>query len=139
MKYLLDVNILVAWGWADHVDHERTAKWIASFDGRKRAKLMTSAVPELGFVRLSVQRTGGRVTVNEASETLKGMLDRLGRSHRFLPDDRPARDFPEWCQHASRTTDAHLVRLAEAHGATLATLDEGIPGAFIVPAAARET
>ena len=37
---------------------------------------------------------------------------------------------------ASRTTDAHLIRLAEAHGARLATLDTGIPGAFLVPGAA---
>ena len=24
MKYLLDVNVLLAWGWADHTDHRRT-------------------------------------------------------------------------------------------------------------------
>ena len=29
-KYLLDVNVLVAWGWADHADHLRAAKWIGS-------------------------------------------------------------------------------------------------------------
>ncbi len=133
MKFLLDVNVLVAWGWSDHVDHERTATWIAMLKKRTAAKLLTSAIPELGFVRVSVQRTGGRVTVDEASVTLKGMLDALGASHAFLPDDRPASHFPEWCQHPSRTTDAHLLGLAEAHGAKLATLDEGIPGAFLVP------
>jgi len=134
VRYLLDVNILIAWGWADHVDHERTAKWIATLREQKAAKLLTSAIPELGFVRVSVQRTAGRLTVAEASQVLKGMLDRLGASHVFLSDDRPAHDFPEWCQQASRTTDAHLIGLAEAHRATLATLDEGIPGAFLIPA-----
>ena len=30
MKYLLDVNVLLAWGWADHAEHRRTALWIAA-------------------------------------------------------------------------------------------------------------
>jgi len=36
-------------------------------------------------------------------------------------------------RQASRTTDAHLLELAKAHGARLATLDRRIPGAFLVP------
>lgn len=138
MKYLLDVNVLVAWGWSDHVEHERTVTWIAAARKQKATMLLTSAIPELGFVRISVQRTAGRVTVKEASKTLAGMVTSLGARHVFLADDRPARDFPEWCHHASRTTDAHLLRLAEAHGAKLATLDTGIPGAFLVPVPAAK-
>ena len=134
MNYLLDVNILVAWGWSDHVDHERTAAWIGVLRRRKSAKLMTSAIPELGFVRVSVQRTGGRVTVAEAAETLAGMVAALGARHVLLADDRGARQFPEWCSSASRTTDAHLLGLAATNGARLATLDTGIPGAFLIPA-----
>jgi predicted nucleic acid-binding protein len=133
MRYLLDVSVLVAWGWSDHVDHARTAIWIAAARKQKTAELLTSAIPELGFVRVSVQRTEGRVTVEEASRTLAGMLDSLGACHVFLPDDQRARDFPEWCRHASQTTDAHLLGLAEAHRARLATLDAGIPGGFLVP------
>ena len=136
MKYLLDVNVLVAWGWSDHVAHERTVRWIAATRERRTSQLLTSAIPELGFVRVSVQRTGGRVTVHEAGRTLAGMLSTLGARHVFLPDDRPGSDLPEWCQAASRTTDAHLLRLAEAHGAQLATLDTSIPGAFLVPGGA---
>jgi predicted nucleic acid-binding protein len=138
MKYLLDVNVLVAWGWSDHVEHERTARWLALARKQKSTSLLTSAIPELGFVRVSVQRTGGSVTVREASETLGGMLRSLGATHRFLVDDRAANDFPDWCHHASRTTDAHLCRLAEAHGAKLATLDTGIPGAFLLPVLAAK-
>ena len=133
MKYLLDVNILVAWGWSDHVAHGQTAKWIAATRNRTTAKLLTSAIPELGFVRVSVQRTAGRVTVSEAGNALAGMLSTLGAQHAFLPDDRPADLFPDWCHQASRTTDAHLLELAETHGARLATLDKRIPGAFLVP------
>jgi predicted nucleic acid-binding protein len=133
VKYLLDVNILVAWGWADHVDHERTVIWIASVRKQRATKLLTSAIPELDFVRISVQRTGGRVSVREASETLYGLIAVLGSGHIFLADDQGARHFPEWCTYASRTTDAHLLKLAASHGAKLATLDAGIPGAFLIP------
>lgn len=134
MNYLLDVNVLVAWGWSDHVDHERTAAWIAAARRRKGTTLMTSAIPALGFVRVSVQRTGGRVTVADASETLAGMVAALGARHVLLPDDQAVRQFPDWCSSASRTTDAHLLDLAAAHDAKLATLDTGIPGAYLVPA-----
>jgi uncharacterized protein len=134
VNYLLDVNVLVAWGWADHVDHERTARWIGALRRRRAITLMTSAIPELGFVRVSVQRTGGLVTVADATATLAGMLAALGVRHVFLADDHAARSFPEWCVSASRTTDAHLLELAASHGARLATLDAGIPGAFLVPA-----
>ena len=138
MNYLIDVNILVAWGWSDHVAHERTAEWIAATREDPASRLLTSPIPELGFVRVSVQRTGGRVSVAEAADTLAGMLHALGAAHVFLPDDRSAGGFPDWCQLASRTTDAHLVQLAAAHGVVLATLDTGIPGAFVVPAAAAD-
>jgi predicted nucleic acid-binding protein len=138
VKYLLDVNILVAWGWSDHVDHTRTVMWIAAARKHK-ATLMTSAIPELGFVRVSVLRTEGHVTVQEASKTLEGMVTSLGGRHVFLADDWPTHGFPGWCHHASQTTDAHLLQLAEAHGAKLATLDTGIPHAFLVPASAPKS
>ena len=133
MKYLLDVNVLVAWGWSDHVDHDRTAAWIGAARKQRATRLLTSAIPELGFVRVSVQRAGGQVTVAEATETLAGMIGALGARHGQLADDEAVRQFPAWCSSASRTTDAHLLALAAAHGARLATLDTGIPGAFLIP------
>ena len=44
-------------------------------------------------------------------------------------------EFPNWYDAVSRTTDAHLMMLAEHHGAVLATLDKGIPRAFLLPRA----
>lgn len=134
MNYLLDVNVLLAWGWADHADHRRAAAWIAGVKRQRKSKLLTSAIPELGFVRVSIQRAAGRLQVADAVETLASMLRSLGNSHGYLPDDRSSTAaFPEWCHAASRTTDAHLLLLAQAHAATLATLDTGIPGAWILP------
>ncbi len=133
VNYLLDVSVLVAWGWSDHVEHERASIWIASAKMRNDTVLLTSAIPQLGFVRVSVQRTTGQVTVKRASETLAAMLNSLGDRHTFLTDNVPACAFPAWCMAASRTTEAHLIQLAEAHGAKVATLDTGIPGAFLIP------
>ena len=132
MKYLLDVNVLVAWGWADHADHRRAARWIGNARKKGGTTLLTSAIPQLGFVRVSVQRTSGQVSPEAASEVLSGMLGTLGARHRFVPDDQPAAQWPAWCVVAARTTDAHLLALAKANGAELATLDQGIPGAFLI-------
>ena len=133
MKYLLDANVLVAWGWSDHIDHDRVVTWIARTAATKADVLMTSPIPQLGFVRVSVQRANRQVSVAKASEVLSGMLDALGEAHQFLPDDQAALQWPEWCHGAGRTTEAHLLALARAHDAKLATLDTGIPTAFLVP------
>ncbi len=133
MRYLLDVNLLVARGWADHADHDRVAGWIRSARRIQSAQRFTSPISELGFVRVSVQRTGGLVSAAEAGRTLTGMLAILGTHHGFLPDDQPATAWPEWCRSAGQTTDAHLAALAAKHQAKLATLDTAIPGAFVLP------
>jgi len=133
MKYLLDVNLLLAWGWEDHADHDLVASWIASMKSQREVSLLTSSIPELGFVRISVQRTGGRVSVAEAGKTLAGMLESLSSQHEFLADDiSSTRDWPAWCGNASRTADAHLLALAGKHDAELVTLDAGIPGARLI-------
>jgi predicted nucleic acid-binding protein len=133
VRYLLDVNLLVAWGWEDHIDHNRAAKWIAGTKRFRNTMLLTSAIPQLGFVRVSVQRMAGRLTLSEAAEVLAGMINSLGRNHGFVPDHIDSTKWPSWCKSASRSTDAHLLSLAAAHEAKLATLDSGIPGAFLLP------
>ncbi len=90
------------------------------------AKLLTSPIPETGFVRVSVRRSSGRISVQQAAEVLRGMLNSLGPLHQFLPDDLGATEWPDGCGSAVRTTDTHLLLLAQQHG--LATLDAGIPG-----------
>jgi len=67
MKFLLDVNVLVAWGWSDHEGHGRVAPWIAECRGKRGFRLLTTSISELGIVRVSVQRTGGKITVADAS------------------------------------------------------------------------
>ena len=133
MNYLLDVNVLVAWGWADHSEHERVTRWIEARITTRGDRLLTSAIPQIGFVRVSAQRSGGQITPEVSGKVLAGLVAVLGNKHEFLPDDQEATVWPNWCTGASKTTDAHLLTLASAHGARLATLDGGIPGAFLLP------
>ena len=51
----------------------------------------------------------------------------------FLTDGNDISLLPAWVKTPKQTTDGHLVQLALANGAVLATLDEGIPGAFLIP------
>jgi predicted nucleic acid-binding protein len=132
MGHLLDVNILVAWGWRDHADHHRVVRWIVERKTRRGARLFTSPIPEIGFIRVSLQRSFGRVSVQQAAEVLQSMRKSLGPVHRFLPDDLGGVEWPEWCGSAARTTDAHLLLLAQRHGLELATLDGAVPGAMIL-------
>ncbi len=135
MNYLLDVNVLVAWGWADHIEHRRAASWIQSIKKKRSDRLLTSAIPELGFVRVSCQRAGGRLELDDAITCLAALVKNLGSKHSFLGDDLSTTiALPSWCDGPSRSTDAHLLSLANRHGAILATLDAGIPGAFLIPA-----
>jgi hypothetical protein len=51
----------------------------------------------------------------------------------FIRDGNDISFLPKWVKSPAQTTDGHLVQLASANGAVLATLDEGIPGAFLIP------
>jgi toxin-antitoxin system PIN domain toxin len=134
MSHLLDVNVLIAWGWSDHPHHDRVDKWIRAVTSQRGGLLHTTSIAEIGFVRISVQKSLETVSVHEAAERLDHLLTKLGTHHRFLPDDLSSRrDFPAWCKSYKHTTDSHLLALAEKHGVQLATLDTGIPGAFIIP------
>lgn len=69
-------------------------------------------------------------TVAEA----KGMLAALLAQSRFtrLSDDLGADSLPAYVTKPADVTDGHLLALAARHGAKLATLDTGIPGAELI-------
>jgi hypothetical protein len=54
VTYLLDVYVLDAWGWADPADHRRVAPLIAAMKGTDGTGILTSSIPELGFIRVSL-------------------------------------------------------------------------------------
>ena len=113
MSWLLDVNLILASRWTTHPDHLAAKAWIDSAD-----KFYTTAIVELGFVRISLS---GAYLANwdETQEALKKLHGRPG--HQFLADDVDGTASPE--TGSKDTTDAHLVTLAKRHGLKLATLD----------------
>jgi uncharacterized protein len=118
MSWLLDVNLILASRWTSHPEHPAAKAWINSVD-----KFYTTAITELGFVRISLSQAYS-ATWTEAQETLEKLHARSG--HQFLPDDVDGTASPETA--SKDTTDAHLVTLAKRHGLKLATLDETLLG-----------
>lgn len=130
MRYLLDVNALVALGFRRHVFHERVATWLAA---EPSAKLASSSITELGFVRILSQASAYGLTVSQARDLLLRMKTATRFSLSFLQDGHDISHLPSWVETAKQTTDGHLAQLAVANNAILATLDERIPGAYVIP------
>ena len=130
MRYLLDVNALIAYGFRQHDFHERVGAWIRS---RKRDRFLTCSITELGFVRvLGNLRTYG-MNVAQAKSLLMELKTWSAFPLEFLHDGNDISALPAWVKTPAQTTDGHLLQLASENGAVLATLDEGIPGAFLIP------
>jgi predicted nucleic acid-binding protein len=130
MRYLLDVNALVALGIFHHRFHDRVNAWITSQDG---AHWLTSSITELGFVRVSAQTPDYGFTVQQARALLLSLKTNRRLALKLLPDGNDIASLPAWVKTPKQTTDGHLVQLAIANDAVLATLDEGIPGAYRIP------
>ena len=133
MKYLLDVNALVALGFLEHEFHQRVARWVARAASREASEFATCAITELGFVRVLAQAPGYGITVSQA----RSLLLRLKRQEEvrfaFFADGLDISHLPPWAKAPRQTTDGHLAALAAANDAALATLDRKIPRAFLIP------
>jgi predicted nucleic acid-binding protein len=134
MRYLLDVNALVALGFLQHEFHQRVAHWVrASGASKGLLELLTCSITELGFVRVLTQAPQYGFTVLHARTLLLSLKSEKILKFGFLPDDHDVSQLPGWVKTAKQITDGHLAQLAKANGAILATLDAGIPKAFLIP------
>ena len=130
MRYLLDVNALIAYGFRRHDFHDRAGSWMLSRSGDS---FLTCSITELGFVRvLGNVRTYG-MDVRRAKELLLDLKTRSALPLAFIQDANDLTSLPQWVKTPPQVTDGHLVQLARSHGAMLATLDEKIPGACLIP------
>jgi len=130
MTYLLDVNALVALGFSHHEFHARMAAWIQV---EKFPPLATCSITELGFVRVLAQAPGYGFSVTQARTLLLRLKKSRAVTHKFISDDHDISHLPLWVKTPKQTTDGHLIQLARAHDAVLATLDGRIPGAYVIP------
>ncbi|MGD0800222.1 MAG: hypothetical protein ABR906_02790 [Terracidiphilus sp.] len=130
MKYLLDVNVLIAFGVTQHQFHQRVVDWIRSQRG---SIFLTSSVTEIGFIRVVASVAMYDLDILQARRILLGVKENATQPLTFLSDGNDISQFPAWVKSPKQVTDGHLVQLAGANGALLATLDQGIPGAYLIP------
>jgi len=133
VKFLLDVSALLAFGIAEHEFHDRVANWARGWAAVEPLRVATCSITEIGFVRIVAQAPQYGFTVAEARVLLQRIKARHGDVFVFITDDQDASRLPYWIKGPKQVTDGHLVQLAKANGAVLATLDRGIPGAFLIP------
>jgi toxin-antitoxin system PIN domain toxin len=116
VKYLLDVNLLIAAIWSAHTNHQKADAWT------KGKELATCAITELGFLRISTHPRGLNCQMAGARALLDDFLAK--HSVEFVPCDLPA--LKSRAAHSDQVTDSYLAELASARGMKLATLDIGI-------------
>ena len=132
MRYLLDVNTLLALVVLEPEFHARVASWVKRLGASGVPELATCSITELGFVRVLGQAQQYGSSVAQASELLLKVKNRAGMRWIFIPDDRDISHLPRWVRTPKQTTDGHLAELAKANEAVLTTLDRRIPGTFVI-------
>ena len=130
MKYLFDVSALVALGFVQHEFHERVAVWIRR---QSSMELITCSITELGFVRVLNQAPQYGIAIAQARSLLLRIKTASDPKFSFISDHHDISHILAWVNTAKQITDGHLAAIAKSSGATLATLDGGIPGAFLIP------
>ena len=130
MIYLLDMNALVALGFINHEFHDRLAAWVQS---QNSPNLASCSITELGFVRVLAQAPAYGFTVSQARTLLLRLKEARTSPLQFIPDEHNVSHLPAWVRTPKQITDGHLSKLATANAAVLATLDESIPGSYLIP------
>ena len=120
---LLDINVLVAIAWPQHVHHRHARAWFASLGDRTWA---TAPVTESGFIRVS---SNPRVipdarTPAEAAAYLSAL--RGAGSWEFWVDDVHMSESLGGVTGYRQVTDAHLLQLAHERAGSVATFDVGL-------------
>lgn len=125
MKYLLDVNALVAALYPASPQHAAFNAWAAR---RQPSDLATCAITELGFIRVSSAALG--FAIGDSRKLLQAFRTRGPGYVGALPS--PADHLPTWASRHSHTTDAYLCAVAGEHGLQLVTFDTGIKDAAVL-------
>lgn len=127
MTALLDVNVLIALGWPNHVHHRVAQEWFALSSTKGWA---TTPITETGYVRISSNRRAMQVSTTPATAIaqLEAMTALPG--HTFWSDDVALVMGKEGDRGAvsnhRQVTDHHLIALALRYGGRLVTFDAAL-------------
>ena len=120
---LLDVNVLLAMAWPDHIDHPSARQW---FIANRATKWATCPLTEAGFVRLSAHPAvvSSPVTAKAAIEALKLICS--STAHTFWAQNSLLELLPEIRERLvgqQQLNDALLLDLTIRNGGRLVTMD----------------
>jgi toxin-antitoxin system PIN domain toxin len=138
-RALLDVNVLVALFFPEHVHHELAHDWFADNEHDGWA---TCPITQNGFVRVAAQlRPGGSpLRTGTAAEHLARFC--ASDHHQFWPDAVSLLDTklfrPELIGGPRQLTDAYLLGLAKTKRGRLVTFDAGIALKAVIGASKRD-
>ena len=122
MKYLLDVNVLVALTQSEHVHYLTVTRW---FDSQAHDWGLC-AFSEAGFLRTSINPNVGNLTVSDATQILAGLAERPG--YRYWPINESwislVEPFRERIYGHQQVADAFVLGLAVQANGVLVTLDK---------------
>lgn len=116
MKYLLDINVLLAAIWANHPQYAAAEAWL---NGKS---VVVCPILELGFLRISTNKKAIAAPMKDARKALERFLSETKATR--IADDLPALESHP--VNSDQVTDLYLAALARRHGFKLATLDAGI-------------
>lgn len=127
MIRLLDINVLLALAWPNHIHHDSAHIWFAQC---REEGWATCPVTQSGFVRLSSTPaiTGKNLSIRDVIEGLSEST--RSPHHHFWPHNRPVTQLvPELVARLAgpkQITDALLLDLAIERGGIFATFDRRI-------------
>jgi len=128
MTRLLDINVLLALAWPQHIHHDRVKRWVRAQTARGKLSMATCPITQLGFLRISMNIKNYAADFESARSLLSALVHHRDFEHTFWMDDfsilsgRLKRHLGP-----NQLTDAYLAALAENRaGGRLATLDDGI-------------
>ena len=130
MRYLLDVNALIALAHTGHSLHSKAMTWYLSAI-KSATNFHTCSITELGFVRVSVL-TGLQPDIAAAKQALAALKVSSNVQFTIIADDVEAAQLPPFVKKPQSVTDGHLLELARKNSIHLVTFDAGIPSALFI-------
>lgn len=125
---LLDVNVLVALFFPDHVHHELAHDWFAD---HRHHGWATCPLTENGFIRVACQQPAGDglLRPTDGVDHLRRFC--ASKGHRSWQDAVSLQDAslfaPQFIRGHGQITDVYLLGLARKMGGRLVTFDRDIP------------
>jgi len=130
VRYLLDVNVLLALAHTGHTLHPKAIGWYASV-AKSAAGFHTCSITELGFVRISVV-TGLQADIESAKQALDALKSSSKVRFELISDDLGVSLLPSFVKKPQSITDGHLSELAKKNSLKFVTLDRGIPNSLLI-------